>query len=107
MEKDNNLSKVLVKMWGAKICTKQVNVEGISDPIEFDIYDGYAVCENHKGHRFDMSYPQMKIIKDSKEMMDEIMKCVTDIECEDEISPLHSLIAFNTLYVDGVEVKSV
>ncbi len=104
---ENNEKKIWEKHYGKKICTQKLNIEGYKKPIEFDIYDGYAVCENHKGHRFDMSYPQMKIIKDSKEMMDEIMKCVTDIECEDEISPLHSLIAFNTLYVDGVEVKSV
>jgi hypothetical protein len=52
-----------------------------------------------------MFYPQMKAIKDSKEMADAIIESVGGIEYADEISVLHVLIAFNTLYKDGVEVK--
>ena len=103
MEKDNNLSKVLVKMWGAKICTKKVNVEGISDPIEFDIYDGYAVSTNKVGNVYEMQYPMMKAIKQCKGLSDEIVKYIGSITSE-EISPLHSLITFSTLYEDGKEI---
>jgi len=105
MERDE--SKIWEKHYGKKVCTEKLNIEGFRKPIEFDIYDGHAICYNHRGHRYDMFYPQMKAIKDSKEMSDEIIKNVGGIECVDEISVLHVLIAFNTLYKDGVEVKPV
>jgi hypothetical protein len=102
---EQNESKIWEKFYGKKICTEKLNIEGFKKPIEFDIYDGHAVCENYRGHRFDMFYPQMKAIKDSKEMADAIIESVGGIECADEITVLHILIAFNTLYKDGVEIK--
>ena len=105
MEKNNNLSKVLVKMWGAKICTKKVNVEGISDPIEFDIYDGYAVSTNNVVNVYEMQYPMMNTIKQFKCLSYEIVKYIGSITSE-EITPLHSLITFSTLYEDGKEITA-
>lgn len=103
MEKENE-----VKMWekhlGKKICTEKLNIEGFSKPISFDIYDGHAVCENYRGHRFDMEYPRLRAIKDSVELSDGVIECIGDINSVDEISVLHVLIAYNTLYKDGVEV---
>ena len=102
MERDE--SKILEKHYGKKVCTEKLNIEGFRKPIEFDIYDGFAICYNYRGHRLEMEYPQMKAIKDSKEMSDAMVDSVGGIECTDEISVLHILIAFNTLYKDGVEV---
>lgn len=94
------------KAYGKKICTEKLNIEGFKNAIPFDIYDGYAICENYRGHRFDMQYPQMKAIKDSKELSDAVIEYVGGITSVDEITVLHVLISFNTLYKDGVEIHA-
>ena len=104
MEKDE--SKIFEKLYGKKICTEKLNVEGYKKPIQFDIYDGYAICPNYKGHVLDMQYPTMKAVKDSKEFSDAIMEYVSGITNVDEISVLHVLITFATVYKDGVEIPA-
>ena len=101
---EKNESNIWEKFYGKKVCTEKLNIEGFKRPIEFDIYDGFAVCDNYRGHVFHMEYPQLRAIKDSKEMADAIIQSVGGIECADEISALHILMAFNTLYKDGIEV---
>ena len=95
--------EIYEKMYGTKVCTTKLNIEGFDEPLEFDIYDGHAVCFKD-GKRYDMEYPMMEAIKDSKEISDVILDYVKGITA-DEISPLHSLMAFNKLYIDGVLVK--
>lgn len=101
---EKNESKIWEKFYGAKVATEKLNIEGFKKPIEFDIYDGHAICYNYRGHRYDMFYPQMKAIRDSTELSEAIIKYIDGIESINEITILHSLIAFNTLYKDGVEV---
>jgi hypothetical protein len=104
MEKDE--SKIFEKFYGKKVCTEKLNVEGYKKPIQFDIYDGYAVCPDYRGHRLEMTYPQMKAVKDSKEFSDAIMEYVSGINSVGEISVLHVLITFATVYKDGVEIPA-
>lgn len=101
---EKNESKIWEKFYGKKVCTEKLNIEGYKRPIEFDIYDGHAICENYKGHRFDMTYPQMRAIKDSKELSDGIMEYINGLNNVEEITVLHILITYNTLYRDGVEI---
>lgn len=110
MEKDE--SKIWEKLCGKKIGSEKLSIEGFKTKIPFDIYDGYAVCENYKGHRYDMTYPQLKAVKDSKEMADAVIEYINYInsisdkklESAEEISVIHVLISFNTIYRDGVEI---
>ena len=102
MEMDE--SKIWTKFYGKEICKEDLKIEGFDEPIPFTIYDGHAVCDDFNGHRYDMIYPQMKAIKGSKELQEVILEYCDDIEDVQEISPIHSLITFNTLYEDGVEV---
>jgi hypothetical protein len=53
-----------------------------------------------------MTYPQMKAVKDSKEFSDAIMEYVSGINSVGEISVLHVLITFATVYKDGVEIPA-
>lgn len=92
------------KIYGEKIATEEINVEGFDSPIPFDIYDGHAVCEEHDGHRYDMTYPRMEAVKKSKGLQAAILEYCPDITDAGEISPIHSLITFNTMYIDGVKV---
>lgn len=102
-----NESKIWEKFYGKKICSEKLNIEGFDKAIPFDIYDGHAICENYKGHRFDMIYPQVRAVKDSIELSNAIIDYVGNISNREEITVLHILIAFNTLYVDGEEIKPI
>lgn len=102
-------SKIWEKFLGKKISTEKLSLEGFNDKIPFEIYDGYAYCENFKGHRYEMVYPQIKAVRDSKEMADAVIEYINSIstkklETANEIGVLHILTAFNTLYCDGVEI---
>jgi hypothetical protein len=104
-----NESKIWEKFFGKKISTEKLSLEGFNDKIPFEIYDGYAYCEDFKGHRYEMTYPQLKAVHDSKEMADAVIEYINSIstkkiETANEISVLHILTAFNTLYCDGVEI---
>lgn len=99
-------SKIWEKFYGKKISTVKLNIEGFDKPIPFDIYDGHAICKDCKGKRFDMIYPQMKAIKDGKELSDAVIDYVGGIRSKEEISVIHVLMTFNTLYDnDGNEVN--
>jgi hypothetical protein len=104
-----NESKVWEKLCGKKIGTEKLSIEGFKNQIPFEIYDGYAYCENYKGHRYDMSYPQLKAVRESEEMATAVLNYINQIsdkklESTDEIGVIHCLITFNTLYRDGVEI---
>lgn len=101
---ENNESKVWEKLCGKKIASEKLNIEGFKNAIPFEIYDGFAFCENYRGHRYDMIYPQLKAVKDSKELSDAVIDYIGSIESVEEISVIHILITFNTLYRDGVEI---
>lgn len=103
---DKNELKYFEKNYGKKVCSEKLNIEGFKTAIPFDIYDGAAVCENYRGHRYDMSYPQLRAIKESKELSDAVIDYVGGITNVDEITVLHVLISFNTLHKDGVEIHA-
>lgn len=102
MQQDEH--KIWEKFYGKKIATEKLNIEGFKTAIPFDIYDGHAVCEDFKGHRYDMLYPQMKAIKEAKELQDVVIDYIEEVTSPEEITPIHVLITFNTLYKDGVQV---
>lgn len=97
-------SEMWEKMLGKKFCSVKLNIEGMNKPLPFDVYDGHAICENYKGNRYDMSYPQMKAIKDSDELANAIIDYIDDIHSKEEISIIHILIAFNTIHKNGWEI---
>lgn len=104
-----NESKVFEKLCGKKIGTQKLSIEGFKSQIPFEIYDGYAFAE-YRGHRYDMVYPQLKAIRESEELSNAVISYINEIsekklENADEIGVIHSLIAYNTLYRDGVEIK--
>jgi len=102
-------SKIWEKLFGKKISTERLSIEGFKTQIPFDIYDGFAICNDYRGQMYDMSYPQLKAIKDSKEMSDAVIEYINSIsekqiESVEEISVIHVLIAFNTIFRNGTEI---
>ena len=100
-----NESNIWEKFFGKKICTENLNIEGFKKPIPFDIYDGFAVCDDYKGQSFNMEFPQLNIVKESKELSDAIIDYIGNITNKEEISVIHVLITFNTLYKNGVIIE--
>ena len=100
-----NEEKICEKHCVKKVCSEKLNIEGFKKPIPFEIYDGYAYCANYKGHRFDMVYPKLKAIKGAKTLSDAVIDYIGNINDKEEITVIHVLMAFNTLYKDGVEIK--
>lgn len=100
--------KALLKLHGKYVGKEKLKIESFPKKIEFDIYDGYA-CAEHGGHKYDMVYPQLRAVKEmeelSKPLIDYINRISTKkIESVDEIGIIHCLIAYNTIYCDGVEI---
>lgn len=94
-------TEVIEKFFGNKVSTEKLNIEGFPKPLKFDIYDGYAVAVDD-GCTYDMMYPQLSTIKDSKELSEAIAEYC---RCEkSQITILHVLITFNTLFKNGVEI---
>jgi len=100
-----NESEIYKKFYGPKICTENLNIEGVKTQIPCDIYDGYAVCLDHKGHRYDLVFPQVSAIKESTELMNAVIDYVGGITNKEEITAIHSLITFSSVYKDGKEIK--
>ena len=103
MSKD--IEKILEKMYGKLVTRARLNLGHGQEQIAFDMYDGYATCENHTGHKYDILFPMMKIVKGSPAFEKAIMNYVGGIESEKAISSVHVMITFPTLYIDGVKVK--
>lgn len=99
-----NESNIFERFYGKLVMHDDLQIEGFDKPIPFDIYDGHAVCFDLDGHRYDMIYPTMAAIRETKELQQAILGYCDDITDIDEISPIHSLTAFNTMYLDGVQV---
>ena len=102
---NHNTEKILEKMYGKVVARAKVNLGQGQEPVPFDIYDGYATCENHNGHKYDILFPMMKIVKGSKAFEDAIMNYVGGLESEKAIAPVQVMITFPTLYMDGVKVS--
>lgn len=102
-------SKIFEKLCGKRIGIEKLSIEGFKNQIPFEIFDGYAHAE-YKGHNYDMVYPQLKAIRDCEELATSCINYINEIsdkklESVDEISVIHILIAYNTLYRDGVEIR--
>ena len=74
-----NESKIWEKHLGKKIGTEKLSIEGFKNQIPFEIYDGYAYCEDYKGHRYEMTYPQLKAIRESEEMATAVINYINEI----------------------------
>lgn len=98
-----NERKAIEKMYGKRLTDVSLNIDGLKKQIPFEVYDGYAVCFDHEGHRYDIEFPRMAAIKDSQDFKDAIKDYIGGGLKDEDINALHVLITFAALYVDGVK----
>lgn len=94
------------KFFGKKVATESINIDGYDNPIPFDIYDGFAVCENSNGHFMVLQYPKLDAIKNCEELAKGIIDYLKNGEVTNvsQINVIDVLVSYSTLYEDGVEV---
>ena len=67
--------------------------------LQFDIFDGFAICPDYNGKTYFMEYPKLEFMKIAKEIEDNAREYLE----LDEHTPLkeeHVLIAYNRLYIN-------
>lgn len=96
------------KFFGKKVCDKSITIEGINTPIPFSVYDGYA-CAEFQGHTYDMEYPRLDAVKACEDIANGIIEYCKGIAIPNkptdvkDITVIHVMVTYNTLYVDGKE----
>ena len=71
--------------------------------IDFDIFDGFAYGV-HENKELYMIFPKKSFIKESKEMKNEIRE-FCELKETDEITEIHILIAYNSLFENKIFVE--
>lgn len=67
--------------------------------IPFDVYDGFAYCEDYNGEELFLSYPKMIFLKDFKEI-ETVIRQFADINDKDAVTVvdiLHSYCSLNRI----------
>lgn len=99
---------IIEKFFGKMICQKQLMIEGISIPILFNIYDGIAQGV-YDGHEYTMEFPRLEAIKACEDLSQAVLEYCNNSDMPskpqtlEDITALHVLVTFNTLYQDGKE----
>lgn len=103
MEKQKIKKEELEKMYGKCVATMafSVNDEIFTDDkyhtLVFDVYDGFAYCENYRGNEYIMQYPQLAFIKVSTKMSDMIRE-FNEMDEKQEITPIEVINTYGKLY---------
>ena len=96
-------SDVLVKMYGNLICPQPIrfqDTEFFGDDakrvIEFDIYDGFAYCEDFEGRELFLTYPRIDFVNTCKEMAQSIREFM-GLDDNEKINEVARLLGSNNL----------
>ena len=92
-------------MYGEKIATESVSIEGFREKVNVDIYDGLAIGYTKSGKQVMLEFPKLAVVKAGKKLTDELMEFLPDIKTVEEITPIQVMQTFATMYVDGTELK--
>lgn len=98
-----NEKEAIEKFFGKKICTEKLNIENVPEPIEFDLYDGYARGVDKEGNVWDMEYPKTEFVRSNQNLTDSVKDYVANV---DGITPINVMLTFNKLYKNGVLIYS-
>ena len=87
------------KIYGKCLAEKELEIVGIKKPVLFEIYDGYAYCEEHKGHSYQIEFPLISLVEQSKKLQNDIREW-TNLDEDKDITIYEIIQTFNTLYID-------
>lgn len=94
----------LEKMYGKMIDERKLSIEGFSQKLNFEIYDGYAYCPDYKGSEYVLIYPKMQFVRNSAEAQDAIREYL-GLDKDKELTVLDVIQRFNTFLKDGVSLE--
>lgn len=89
---------------GKMIAERELTILGFKNKLKFEIYDGFAYCENYRGHEYCMFYPKVEFINKSDESQAEIRRYLGLAEDAD-ITIYEVLQTFNEMTRDGVRIE--
>lgn len=89
------------KNYGKMIDERPLSIEGFSKKLHFEIYDGFAYCQDFEGSEYILKYPKMSFVKGSPDAQ-EAIRSYLGIDKNKDITVLDIIQRFNTFYKDGV-----
>lgn len=66
----------------------------------FDVFDGYAHCNDCEGKEYYMLFPKLELVKKSKHMQDSIREFM-ELGVNDDISVTDVMCSYYELYCNG------
>jgi len=91
-------------MYGKLIAEKDFTILGFKKKLHFEVYDGFAYCENYYGNEYCLMYPKVEFVNKSSEIQDKIREYMGLGE-KDEITIYEILQTFNEMTRNGVRIE--
>lgn len=89
---------------GKMIAERELTILGFKNKLKFEIYDGFAYCENYRGAEYCLIYPMIEFVNKSVEMQEEIRRYM-GLEENADITIYEILQTYNEMTRDGVRIE--
>ena len=88
------------QMYGKMIAEKDFTILGFKKKLHFEVYDGFAYCENYYGNEYTLSFPMVEFVNKSNEIQDRIKEFLNMKEDEPYVINMN-YVATYTAVVEG------
>lgn len=88
------------------VCTMTISIEDVifgddnKHEMTFDVFDGYAHCNDCEGKEYYMDFPKLELVKKSKAMQDSIREFM-ELGESDEIKVTDVMCSYYELHCNG------
>ena len=94
----------LEKWYGKLIAEKDFTILGFKKKLHFEVFDGFAYCENYYGNEYTLSFPQVEFVNKSSEIQDKIREYLGMKE-DEQITIFEILQSFNEMRRNGIRIE--
>lgn len=91
-------------MYGKLITEKDFTILGFKKKLHFEVYDGFAYCENYYGNEYCLMYPKVEFVNKSNEIQDKIREYM-GMDKDEQITIFEILQTFNEMTRNGVRIE--
>ena len=92
------------QMYGKMIAEKDFTILGCKKKLHFEVYDGFAYCENYYGNEYTLTFPMVEFVNKSNEIQDRIKEYLGMKE-DEPITVFEILQSFNEIYRNGIKLE--